>query len=364
MAGHTIARIAEALGLPFQGDGSIRIEKAAEPAGAGPRDLAMAMAPKYAEQLGEGQAQAAILWDGAGWQELGLKAAILAPRPRLAMAGITAFLAPAPGPAAGIHATAVIDPNASIGEGAAIGPHVVIEANARIGANARIAAGSYIGANASLGDDSLLGPRVVIAHDVCIGKRFIAQPGVIIGGDGFSFVTPETSAVENIRSTLGDRGDAKAQSWLRIHSLGAVTIGDDVEIGAGTTIDRGTIRDTVIGNGTKIDNLVQIGHNVEVGEDALICGQAGIAGSTKVGNRVVLGGQAGVSDNIIIGDDVVVGICAKVLSNAPAGRVLMGYPAMKMDAFFKIARNFRRLPQLVDDMRLVKAALPETFDDD
>lgn len=114
----------------------------------------------------------------------------------------------------------------------------------------------------------------------------------MIGGDGFSFVTPEKSGVEEIRETLGARDAIRAQSWTRIHSLGSVTIGDDVEVGANAAIDR-TIRDTTIGNGTKIDNLVHLGHNVQVGYDSLICGQVGVAGSSRIGNRVVLAGQCG-----------------------------------------------------------------------
>ncbi|MEL7344933.1 MAG: UDP-3-O-(3-hydroxymyristoyl)glucosamine N-acyltransferase [Pseudomonadota bacterium] len=363
MAGHTVAQIADALGLPAMGDASIVIHKAAEPRDAGPDDLAMAMAPKYAETLNQGHARAAILWDGADWQSFGLKAAILAPRPRLAMAGVTAKLARDPGPPKGIHASAVIAQGATVGRDAAIGPHVVIDDGAKIGARARIGAGTYIGPDVDIGDDALIAPGVYIGHSVTIGDRFQAQPKSIIGGDGFSFVTPERSAVENVRSTLGDRGDAPEQSWLRIHSLGAVVIGDDVEIGAAATIDRGTIRSTTIAQGTKIDNLVQVGHNVQIGEDSLICAQSGVAGSTRIGARVVVGGQAGVTDNIVVGDDAVIGAAAKVLSNVPAGRVLMGYPAMKMDAFFKISRNFRRLPKLVDDMRAVKAALPGALSD-
>ncbi len=116
---------------------------------------------------------------------------------------------------------------------------------------------------------------VRIGARVIIGDRFIAQPGAVIGGDGFSFVTEERSRVEEARATLGKPGDTPAQPWLRIHSLGAVTIADDVEVGANTTIDRGTMRDTRIGRGTKIDNLVQVGHNVVIGEDCLLCAQTG-----------------------------------------------------------------------------------------
>jgi UDP-3-O-[3-hydroxymyristoyl] glucosamine N-acyltransferase len=197
-----------------------------------------------------------------------------------------------------------------------------------------------------IGDDALILQGVRIGARVKIGHRFICQPGAVIGSDGFSFVTPEKSGVEEIRATLGQREEIRAQSWTRIHSLGAVSIGDDVEVGANCAIDRGTIRDTAIGSGTKLDNLVHIGHNVQVGRDTLLCGQVGIAGSSRIGDRVVLAGQCGVNDNIFVGDDVIAGGATKIFTNAPAGRVLLGYPAVKMESHVEIQKALRRLPRL------------------
>jgi UDP-3-O-[3-hydroxymyristoyl] glucosamine N-acyltransferase len=245
----------------------------------------------------------------------------------------------------------VVDPTAEIGEGAAIGPFVVIGRAARIGRRARIASHVSVGAEAQVGDDALLLEGVRIGSRVRIGHRFIAQPGAVVGSDGFSFVTPEKSGVERVRESLGDQGEITAQSWTRIHSLGAVEIGDDVEIGANTAIDRGTIRATRIGRGTKLDNLVHIGHNVEVGEDCLLCGQVGIAGSARIGNRVVMGGQCGVNDNIFVGDDVVAGGRHQDLHQCPAGRVLLGSPAVKMEAHVEMMKALRRLPRLFEQVR-------------
>ncbi|MEX0339773.1 MAG: UDP-3-O-(3-hydroxymyristoyl)glucosamine N-acyltransferase, partial [Arenibacterium sp.] len=163
--------------------------------------------------------------------------------------------------------------------------------------------------------------------------------------------------VENARKTLGDQGDAEAQSWMRIHSLGAVTIGNDVEIGANSTIDNGTIRNTVIGDGTKIDSLVQVGHNVRIGRDCLLCAQSGVAGSVEIGNNVVLGGQSGVGDNIKIGDRVIAAGATILLSNVPEGRVMMGYPAVKMDTFTETYKVLRRLPRLARDISDLKKAV-------
>ena len=197
-----------------------------------------------------------------------------------------------------------------------------------------------------------------------IGDRFIAQPGAVIGGDGFSFVTPDKSRVEEARASLGAEATAQNSAWLRIHSLGGVEIGDDVEIGSNAAIDAGTIRATRIGRGTKIDNLVQIGHNVQVGEGVLICGQTGIAGSTTIGDRSVLGGQTGIGDNLVVGSDVISGAGTMILSRVPDGRVLLGYPAMKMDQFIGVSRNWRRLPRLLQDVAALKKAVPLPDEDD
>ncbi|MCB2115490.1 MAG: UDP-3-O-(3-hydroxymyristoyl)glucosamine N-acyltransferase [Rhodobacteraceae bacterium] len=359
---HSVAAIAAAIGAEAEGDLRIVLSGAAEPAMAGPEDLALAMDPKYASGIAAGKARAAVLWPGADWQSLGLKAAIFVPRPRLAMSAITRGFDPGPRIVHGIHETAIVAPGGRIGEGAAIGPFVVIGAGTRIGAGARIASHVSIGEDCRIGDGALIHAGVRIGRNVRIGDRFICQSGAAIGGDGFSFVTPEKSGVEEIRETLGQRGEVRAQKWLRIHSLGGVQIGDDVEIGANATIDAGTIRATSIGNGTKIDNLVHLGHNVTVGEDCLLCGQTGIAGSVKIGNRVVLAGQCGVVDNIFIGDDVIAGGATKIMSNVPAGRVMLGYPAIKMETHIQAWKNIRRLPRLFDQVAGLRGAVTKAGD--
>ena len=343
---HTIRDIAAALGAEAAGDLDIVVARAAEPQSAGADALALAMDPKYAGGIAKGAARAALLWPGADWQGLGLKAAIFAPRGRLAMAGLTVLMDPGPDIAAGVHPMAIVDPTAEIGAGAAVGPFVVIGRGVRIGARARIASHVSVAEGAVIGADALILQGARIGARVTIGDRFICQPGAVIGADGFSFVTPEKSGVEEIRETLGERGEIRRQSWTRIHSLGAVSIGDDVEVGANVCIDRGTIRDTVIGSGTKLDNLVHIGHNVQVGRDCLLCGQVGIAGSARIGDRVVMGGQCGVNDNIFVGDDVIAGGATKIFTNAPAGRVLLGYPAVKMETHVEMQKALRRLPRL------------------
>ncbi|MBW7056249.1 UDP-3-O-(3-hydroxymyristoyl)glucosamine N-acyltransferase [Paracoccus bogoriensis] len=347
----TIRDLAHSLGARAWGDLDLSVTGAAEPEAAGAAStglIALAMAPRYAEALAPGAM--AILAEGMDPEALGVRAAIFAPRPRLVMAGLTQAFDPGPDIAPGIHASAVIDPSAQIGEGASIGPFVVIGAGVVIGARARIGAHASIARGSRIGDDALIHAGVRIAHGVTAGDRLIVQPGAVIGGDGFSFVTPEESGIEEIRRTLGQRSAIKAQHWTRIHSLGGVEIGDDVEIGANATIDRGTIRATRVGSGTKIDNLAQLGHNVVVGRDCLICGQVGIAGSSRIGDRVVLAGQVGVSDNIEIGDDVIAGGATKIFTRVPSGRVILGNPAVKMETQMEIQKAMRRLPRFAEQL--------------
>lgn len=342
----TVETIARALSARAEGDLSLPIEGASEPQAAGPRQIALAMSEKYLPGIAQGQALAALLPEGTDWRALGLKAAIFVARPRLAMAGLSKAFDPGPEIAPGIHPSAVIDPSAEIGAGAAIGPFVVIGRGAKIGENARIGAHAFIAEEVKIGDQPLILQGARICARVVIGDRVILHPGSVIGADGFSFVTPEKSGVEEIRETLGRREGFEEQSWTRIHSLGTVVIGDDVEIGANATVDRGTVRATAVGSGTKIDNLVHVGHNVQIGRDCLLCGLVGIAGSSRIGDRVVLAGQCGVSDNIFVGDDVIAGGATKIFTNAPAGRVLLGYPAVKMETHVEAWKNIRRLPRL------------------
>ncbi|MFV2002457.1 MAG: UDP-3-O-(3-hydroxymyristoyl)glucosamine N-acyltransferase [Paracoccaceae bacterium] len=332
MKSHSVNEIARAMSAVVAGDGDIRISSASEPDKARADQLAIAMDKRFAEGLSRGSARAAVLWRNADWQSYGLEAAILVARPRLAMAALTSHLKDTAAPPAGVHPTAVIDPGAelapdvSIGAFVVIGAGVVVGARACIGAHTSIGPGSRIGAGAQIQEGVRIGPAVTI------GKRFVAHPGVVIGSDGFSF-TP-TGEAEN------DGG------WAKIHSLGGVTIGDDIQIGANSNVDAGTIRATSIGDGTKIDALVHIAHNVQIGANCLLCGQVGIAGSARLGDNVILAGHCAVHDNITIGDGVIAGGASKIMSNVAPGRKLLGYPATDLDAQIASYKAFRRLPKL------------------
>ncbi|MCY4302177.1 MAG: UDP-3-O-(3-hydroxymyristoyl)glucosamine N-acyltransferase [Aestuariivita sp.] len=359
-----ISEIAEALGAKAVGDTTLLIASVAEPADAQSDQLAIAMTEKFVSEISMGSARAALLSSDSDWRTLGLSAAILPRRSRYALAGITQYFDDHSDIERGIHPTAHIDPTAQLGDNISIGPYSVIMRGARVGDHSVIGALCMVGVDACIGTHAYLRNHVSIGHRVRIGMRFIAQPGVRIGGDGFSYVTPDVSAIENVRKTLGDQRDARAQSYTRIHSLGAVCIGNDVELGANSTIDNGTIRDTMIGDGCKFDNLSHIGHNVVMGRNCLVSGQSGVAGSARIGNNVVLGGQTGVSDNIFVGDNVISGGGSKILSNVPAGRVVLGYPATKMENQITSYKFFRRLPRLFHDVDELKKMLRKVHVED
>lgn len=355
--GYTLSEIAASLGAELLGDASLLIEGLAEPAMAGPDDLALASNEKYASALADGAAQAALLWPGADFKALGLKGAIVPIRPRYAMAGLTRQMDPGQHWPTGIHPSAIIDPSAVLGTNVSVGAFSIVGPGAQIGDNCVIGPQSYIGAHVQLGPDAMIREQVSIGAYASIGARFRAQPGARLAGDGFSFVTPEQSGVETARESLGEATMQDDQSWVRIHSLGSILIGDDVEVGSNACLDSGTIRPTQIGDGTKIDDMVQVAHNVVVGKNCLLCGLVGIAGSVVIGNNVVLAGQVGVSDNISIGDNVVAGGASVILSSVPAGRMVLGYPATKMDTQIDSYKALRRLPRVLRDIADIKKAV-------
>lgn len=350
--------IAAALGAEALGAADLCVQRLSEPGTAGPDDLALAMSPRFASALEAGQARAAVVWAGADWRALGLEAAIEVPRSRLAMAQLTRAVKTRQ-PTPGIHPSAIVDPTAEIGKSASIGALSVIDAGARIGANARIGAHVSIGMGVVIGDDAQIRDGVRLMSDTRIGHRFIAQPNVVIGGDGFSFVTEEASGAEQVKKTLGTEPviPPSDPTWHRIHSLGGVEIGDDVEIGAQSAVDAGTIRPTSIGSGTKIDNLVQIGHNVRLGQHVLICAHCAIGGSCEIGDRTILGGRSAVADNLTVGSDVVIGGASVVLTRVRDGQAVLGHPALPMDKDLALYKALRRLPRALMDIAALKRSV-------
>jgi UDP-3-O-[3-hydroxymyristoyl] glucosamine N-acyltransferase len=232
-----------------------------------------------------------------------------------------------PKPTPGVHPSAIVAPDAKIASTASVGPLCVIESGAVIGEHVRLQAQVFVGANARIGSNSWVMVGVVIATECQIGSRVQLQPGVVIGSDGFGY-------------------EFVAGRHEKVPQVGSVLVSDDVEIGANTAIDRARFRQTVIGEGTKIDNLVQIGHNVIIGRHCMICGQVGIAGSSKLEDYVVLGGQSGVGGHITIGKGVKAGGQAGISVDIAAGSFVNGNPAIPYLLERKIAVLQQRLPEL------------------
>ena len=354
---HSLNAIAAALGAQCLGAVDRMVRGAAAPAQAGPDDLIVALTQALIAQVPASAGRVALLPDGTDWRALGMDGAISVPNARLGLAGVTRAMDAGPGYPAGVHPTAFIDPTAQVPPDVSVGPHAVISAGAAIGAGSVIGAGAFVGAQAVIGPGAMIHPQVRIGERVRIGASFIAHPGATLGFDGFSFVTAAPSNAERARAALAQIDAAAVQTWHRVHSLGSVVIGDDVEIGANTTIDSGTLGPTRIGPGTKIDNLCAIGHNVQVGAHCLFAAMTGIAGSARIGNHVVLGGKVGVSDHVTVEDNVVAGGGAIILGRVPAGRFVLGHPAQKAETFVAAYRALRRLPRFVTRVSLLQKAV-------
>lgn len=232
----------------------------------------------------------------------------------------------------GIDPRAVIHAQAVRGNNVSIGAFTIIEEGVVLGDNTVVMSHCFIGKNSHIGTNCLVYSNVVIREEIVIGNNVIIHAGAVIGADGFGFVL--------------DKG-----AHYKIPQIGTVMIGDDVEIGANTTIDRSTVGATKVGKGTKIDNLVQIAHNVEIGEHCIICAQAGIAGSTIIGNYVTLAGQAGITGHITIGDGAIVAAQAGVTKNIPAKEIVSGYPATPHKEAIILHAHTKKLPGLFTKVR-------------
>jgi len=242
--------------------------------------------------------------------------------------------------APGIHPSAVIADDVELGPGVSVGPHCVIEAGARLGAGTRLGPGCIIGAASSIGRDGLLHARVTLYHGVNVGDRTILHSGVVLGADGFGFAPDPRS---------------RSGAWAKIAQIGGVTVGDDVEIGANTTVDRGALDDTVIGNGVKLDNQIMIAHNVQVGDHTAMAACVGVAGSTVIGRRCTIGGASMISGHLILGDDVHVSGGTAITANvSEPGRYTGVYPFAEHVQWQRNAAVISQLSQLRRRLRALE----------
>jgi len=347
----TLRELAEHLGCRLEGDGALVITRVADLASAGPGDVTFFSNPKYARALAATRATAVIAADGV---EVPDTAAVLrTPTPYVAFARALGLLHPQPAPPVGVHPTAVVDETAVLGPDVSVGPYACIGARAVLGARTVVRAHVTVGDDVVLGDDCLLHPHVSIRERVTLGHRVVVQDHAVVGSDGFGFA-------------------ADAGGMVKVPQIGTVIVGNDVEIGVSTAIDRPPIGATVIGPGTKIDNLVQIGHGVELGERVILVAQVGIAGSTTVGAGTILAGQVGVAGHLTIGAGVRATAQTGIPNSLPDKAFVSGYPAIDNRDWLKSSAVFRTLPDLRRQVQALErrlqaleaaSSVEEPFDD-
>jgi UDP-3-O-[3-hydroxymyristoyl] glucosamine N-acyltransferase len=321
-----VDQIAKLVGGDAQGDGARKITGIAGLDGAGPSDLSFAEGERALEQAAKSAAGCILVPQGSSLAD---KTTVAVINPKLALIkAAEAILAPVEAKQ-GLHSSAVINASAQLSEDVCIGAHTVVDGEVKIGRRAVLGASVVVGRGAEIGEDTVLHAGVRVYPQVQIGNRVIIHSGAVIGADGFGYVFAE----------------GRHQKFPQ---LGGVIIEDDVEIGANSAIDRGSLGTTVIGRGTKIDNLVQIAHNVRIGRHCVIAAQTGISGSVEIGSYVVIGGQVGIGDKVRIEDQSVIGAQAGI----PSGKIIRrgsrvwGTPARPMAEFKKIYAQLVNLPNL------------------
>jgi UDP-3-O-[3-hydroxymyristoyl] glucosamine N-acyltransferase len=331
----SLGELAVRFGCELRGDPDIRVHAVATLQGSA-GELGFIANPAYVGELTATHLSAVVIEPRLA--ERCPVAALLHPNPHATFARIATQLHPQPPPRAGIHPSAVVAEDARIDPSAEIAAHVVIEAGAIIGARCVVGAQSFVGAGASLGSDTRLLQRVCVAAQTQIGSRCLVHPGAVIGADGF--------------------GNARdGARWVKVPQLGRVIMGDDVEVGANTTIDRGALGDTEIAEGARLDNQIQIGHNVRIGAHTAIAACTGIAGSTQVGARCMIGGGTGIGGQLTIGDDIVIaGFGMVTRSITQPGMYSSVLPVEEVRLWRRIVARIKRLDALGARVRKLESA--------
>ncbi len=322
----TLGEIAFLVGGVIFGDEGVEIRSVAPIERATPGDITFVSDKKHMQQLSGTKASAVIV--SSKTEPISGINLLLCSNPYLAFAKILNEFKPIEKYQEGIHPKAEVHNDSLIGKGTCIYPCAVIDSGARIGDGARIYPGVYIGCGVEIGDESILYSNVSVREGCKIGKRVIIHPNAVMGSDGFGYTKD-------------------GEAHFKIPQIGIVVIEDDVEIGAGVTIDRATLGETIIRKGTKIDNLTQIAHNVEIGENSIIISQVGISGSSKIGKRVTVAGQVGIAGHLEIGDDVRIGAKSGLMHNIPAGATFSGIPAKPHAKWLRTQAAISKLPDVI-----------------
>ena len=337
----TLGEIVAALGGEAVGAAALSIDRIGPLDGATASTISFVANPRYRAQIAATSAACVIVAPALRDAAVARGAAIITPDPYLYFARLTQWWAARTRPreAAGAHPSAVVDASARLGVGVHVGALAVIESGAVIGDGAVIGAQCFVGCGATVGAGTRLHPRVTLAHGCAIGARGIVHSGAVIGADGFGFAP------------------TRDQGYVKIEQLGAVRIGDDVEIGANTCIDRGALDDTVIEDGVKLDNLIQIAHNVRIGRGSAMAGCSAVAGSTRIGERCTIGGGAGILGHLTIADDVHISAQSTVSRSIHKPGTYTGFfPLDDNRAWEKNAVTLRQLHALRERVRALERA--------
>lgn len=331
----TAKELADAVGARLEGDGTVELSGVAAPERAGPHDLVFVEAAKFAERVAQSAALCVVASENISLEG---KTILRTTQPKVAFAKAAALLLEKPPIATGIHPTAIVAPLAHVSPGAGIGPYAVIGEDAHVGEGTQIGAHSVIGAGCWIGENCRIHPRVTLYSSVRIGDRVEIHSGAVIGADGFGYAFGE------------------GRYW-KFPQAGIVEIADDVEIGANTTIDRGSLDDTHIDEGVKLDNLVHVGHNCKIGAHSVIAALAGLSGSCHFGKRVTVAGQAGFGEHCELEDGAIIGGQAGVLGGKTirSGQMVWGTPARSMDKFKEQYAWYARLPELAARIKELEA---------
>ncbi|CAA6826085.1 MAG: UDP-3-O-[3-hydroxymyristoyl] glucosamine N-acyltransferase (EC [uncultured Thiotrichaceae bacterium] len=339
----TLSELAASTGTVVQGNPEKQIMAVASIEEATESDISFIRDRKYAHYLDSSSAGALILTAELAEQCAG--SCLISTNPYLTYAQIVTVLNPVPKPAAGVSPSAVVADDVMLGEGVHIGANVVIAGGCSIGDNTIISAGCVIGAGCQMGVDGLLHPNVTLAGDTCVGDNVILHSGVVLGADGFGFV-PQSSG------------------WYKIPQVGRVVIGDDVEIGANTTIDRAALGDTRIGHGVKLDNLIHIAHNVQIGDHTVIAACTGIAGSAKIGSRCQISGMCSIAGHLTVADGTTITATSFVINSiTEPGVYSSGTTIDDHSSWRRNAVRFRQLDQLSRRVNALEKQLAKQLDE-
>jgi UDP-3-O-[3-hydroxymyristoyl] glucosamine N-acyltransferase len=331
-----LRELAASLGREFRGDGDVLLHGVAALESAGPGDLTFVRSLAWAKRISETKASAVVVPNGV---DTGGLPALLSPNPGLDFARAVSLIAPPSRPAPGVHPAAWVAPEATVDASASVGPCCSVASGVRIGPRSVLHAGVHLYAGVRIGADCTIHAGSVLREGTELGDRVSLQPGVVLGGDGFGY-------------TFDERGQLE-----KVPQVGCVVVEDDVEIGANTTVDRATLGETRIRRGAKLDNLVMIAHNCDVGENAVIVGQAGLAGSTIVGRGAMLMAQSGSGGHLSIGERAFVAARGGLHKDVPAGARVYGAPAMEERRWHRMMSAMTRLPEALRRLRTVEKKL-------